>query len=330
MATISKNEFGTYRAQVRRIGLSPLTKSFKTRQDAESWARMIESELDRGIFVNRTEAERITFSELIERYINEVSITKKGHRSEKTRLLNLQKVFGHFRILQIQSKHIASYRDARIKAGRAPSTVLNELSLISQVFDTAIKEWSIPIPSNPCNLIKKPRTDNGRTRRISSEEESALICTCKLTRSPLLASLVVVAIETGMRLGELLSLTWGNVDLNKRITFLSTTKNGSSRSVPLSSRAIESLRSLPRRIDSNRVFWTWVNSDSVDDVWRRVCKKANLEDLHFHDLRHEATSRLFEKGFSLMEVASITGHKTLQMLQRYTHLRPESLLEKLG
>lgn len=330
MATISKSQFGTYRAQVRRTGQSPLSRSFKSRQDAEVWSRMTESELDRGIFINRSEAERITLSELIQRYLDEVSPSKNGYKQERTRLLSLQKVFGHFRILQLQSKHIAAYRDSRIQDGKSPSTVLNELSLISQVIETAIKEWSIPLPNNPCKLIKKPKVSNGRNRRLSPNEEIALLKTCKTSRASLLYPLVVLAIETGMRLGELLALTWNNADLNKRVVFLPITKNGTSRTVPLSLKATETLKSIPRRIDSNRVFWTWTASDSVVNVWRRTCLKAKLHDLHFHDLRHEATSRLFEKDFNLMEVASITGHKTLQMLQRYTHLRPENLLERLG
>jgi hypothetical protein len=150
MATISKSQFGTYRVQIRRIGQPPVSKSFKSRQEAEIWARMTESELDRSIYINRSDAERVNLSELIQRYLDEVSPTKKGYKQERIRLLNLQKIFGHYRILQLQSKHIAAYRDTRIRDGKSPSTVLNELSLISQVIDTAIKEWSIPIPINPC------------------------------------------------------------------------------------------------------------------------------------------------------------------------------------
>lgn len=330
MATISKSKHGTYRAQIRRTGQTPVSKSFKSRQEAEIWARMTESELDRGIYVNRSDAERITLAELFQRYLIEVSLTKKGYKQERIRLLKIQNIFGHYRVLQLQSKHIAAYRDARIREGKSPSTILNELSLISQVIDTAIKEWSIPIPINPCKFIKKPKVSNGRNRRLNDHEERSLLTACKASRAPLLYPLVIIAIETAMRLGELLSLTWTNVDLNKRIAYLPSTKNGTPRTVPLSMKASETLKTIPRCIDNGRVFWTWSASDSVVNVWRRTCSKAALDDLHFHDLRHEATSRFFERGLSIMEVSSITGHKTLQMLHRYTHLRTESLLEKLG
>lgn len=246
------------------------------------------------------------------------------------RLLNLKKTIGHYRILQIQSKHIAQYRDSRISSGKSGSTILNELSLISQVFDMAIKEWSIPLPNNPCKLIKKPKPAQGRERRLSIDEEHRLLSACKITRAPLLHSLVVIAIETGMRLGELLSLTWDNVDTAKRVAHLTTTKNGERRTVPLSSKAIMTLNLIPRNIVNTKVFWAWSAKDGVANVWRRTCLKAGIEDLHFHDLRHEATSRFFERGLNMMEVASITGHKTLQMLKRYTHLKAEDLAAKLG
>lgn len=330
MATISKSKFETYRAQVRRSGLPPLSKSFKTKQEAQEWATKTEYQLNSGIFVNRNEAERIQFSELIDRYLEEVSPLKKGYKQEAPRLNALKKTIGQFRVLQIQSRHIAEYRDARLKIGKSNSAVLNELSLISQVFEMAIKEWSIPIVSNPCKLIKKPKQPQGRERRLTDYEEGRLINASKASRAPLLHPLIVIALETGMRLGELLSLTWNNIDLAKKIAHLPTTKNGEKRTVPLSSKALVTLGNIPRSISSQRVFWTWSAKDGVANVWRRTCKKADIENLHFHDLRHEATSRFFERGLNMMEVASITGHKTLQMLKRYTHLKAEDLAIKLG
>lgn len=330
MATISKSSFGTFRVQIRRSGQPPLSKSFKTKQAAQTWASRIEYEINSGIYINRSEAERITFAELVDRYLSEVSVLKKGHKQEVPRLRYLKKTLGKYRILQLQSRHIAAYRDSRIASGKAGATVLSELSLISQIFDMSIKEWSIPLVTNPCKLIRKPKPAKGRERRLSSDEEHRLFAACKATRAVLLHSLVVIALETGMRLGELLSLTWDNVDTTKKTAHLPDTKNGETRTVPLSSKAIMTLNNMPRNISSNRVFWTWAAKDGVANVWRRTCVKANIEDLHFHDLRHEATSRFFERGLNMIEVASITGHKTLQMLKRYTHLKAEDLAVKLG
>ena len=199
-----------------------------------------------------------------------------------------------------------------------------------QIFDHAIKEWGIPLPNNPSRLIKKPRPDKGRDRRLKDGEEDRLLDHCERSRALLLKPLVILALETGMRLGELLSLTWDKIDASKRTALLTDTKNGDKRVVPLSVRALHTLQMIPVNINSNRVFWRWSTKDGVENVWRRTCKKALIDDLHFHDLRHEATSRLFEKGLNMMEVASITGHKNLQMLKRYTHLKAEELALKLG
>ncbi len=330
MATISKTKFGTFRVQVRRIGQPHLNKTFKSRKDAETWALEKELELSTGTFINRTEVERMCFSYLVDRYIQEVSPNKKGHQQELPRLKHIKKILGDYHVLQIQSKHIANYRDQRSKLGRSNSAILNELSLISQIFDYSIKEWCIPLPNNPCRSIKKPKQAKGRDRRLKEGEETKLLAYCEQSRALLLKPLVILALETGMRLSELLSLSWGRIDINKRTALLLDTKNGESRIVPLSQKALQTLRQIPININSDKVFWTWSAKDGVENVWRRTCKKAEIEDLHFHDLRHEATSRFFEKGLNMMEVASITGHKSLQMLKRYTHLKAEDLAMKLG
>ncbi len=330
MATISKNQHGTFRVQVRRTGHPSITKSFKSRQDAEAWARMTESELDRGIYVDRSPADGIFFSSLIQRYLDEVSPSKKGYAQERTRLLKLKKVFTGFHVLKIENRHIAEYRDRRLRDGISSSSILNELSLISQVFEYAIKEWSLPIPDNPCKQIRKPKVSNARNRRLSYEEEHRLLLAAKHSKAPLLYSLIIIAIETGMRLGELLSLQWRYIDLEKRSAFLPETKNGSSRQVPLSTKSIEVLKTIEKRSHTDRVFWSWSSNDSVVNVWKRLCHKAQIENLHFHDLRHEATSRLAVKLTNILELSAVTGHKDLRMLKRYYHPKIEDLAMKIG
>ena len=140
---------------------------------------------------------------------------------------------------------------------------------------------------------------------------------------------VLFAIEKGMRRGEILSLTWENVHLVKRYVLLPDAKNGDSRDGPLSPQALELLGSLPRNIRSDQKVFP-LHYEALKSAWRRACSRAGIIDLRFHDLRHEATSRFFEKGLNVMEVAAITGHKDLRMLQRYTHLRAEDLALKLG
>ena len=133
-----------------------------------------------------------------------------------------------------------------------------------------------------------------------------------------------------MRLSEMIRLEYQDIDFKSRVARLHETKNGEVRDVPLSNKAIQTLLAMPRDIGKRRIFWAWRGADSIQHTWRRTVHKAGLVDFHFHDLRHEATSRFFELGLNVMEVASITGHKTLQMLRRYTHLKAEDLAKKLG
>lgn len=330
MATISITPSGTFKASVRRVGLPASIKTFKTKLDAEKWARFVESEMDRGIFVNRSEADTVTVGELIDRYIIEVTPLKRSAIVDRQRLLFLKKHFGYFIVSQLQSKHIARYRDKRLAEGKAGATVVKELGSLTHLLDVSIKDWGIPLVTNVACLVRKPKQARGRDRRLMDGEETILLQAAKESKSFLLAPLIILALETGMRLGELLSLEWGNIDLNKRVATLLMTKNGESRNVPLSKKAVETLNNMPRHLKDPRLFYKWVRSDSFENTWRRVCKKKGLQDLRFHDLRHEAASRLFEKGLTVMEVSSITGHKTLQMLKRYTHLRAEDLIVKLG
>jgi Site-specific recombinase XerD len=221
--------------------------------------------------------------------------------------------------------HIAQYRDDRLQFV-STTTVKKELQLISHSLDIGRREWGLSV-KNVATDVSKPAEPKGRDRRLESEEEQPLLNAANHSQNIWLAPLVELAIETAMRRGELLNIEWSDVNLDKKTIHLENTKNGSPRTVPLSTRALEILNTMPRDI-SGRVFP--VSAVALRGLWRRACMRANIENLHFHDLRHEATSRFFEKGLNVMEVAAITGHKDLRMLQRYTHLRAEDLAKKLG
>lgn len=172
-----------------------------------------------------------------------------------------------------------------------------------------------------------PAAARARDRRLVGDEATRLLEACNTSSCPWLAPITILAVETAMRQGELLALTWDTIDLTRRVARLLDTKNGERRDVPLSIAAIAVLTALPRAIDG-RVFP--ISQDNLEGYWRRATKAAEIADLRFHDLRHEAASRLFEKGLNPMEVAAITGHKTLQMLKRYTHLRAEDIAVRIG
>ncbi len=327
MATLEKR--GDYwRAKVRRKGLPVQSRSFDTKAHAVQWAREVESEIDRGIFVDRTEAEKNTLRDVLTRYKKEVTPLKRGASAEASRLgAMLRRPIVEIKISALSSMHIAKYRDARLGEVTGDS-VNKELNLISHALNIARREWGIHIAENPVGLVDRPANGKSRDRRLVGDEHKRLLAACKDARNPFLLPIVKLAIETAMREGEIVSVEWKNVDLKKRTAFLEKTKNGESRTVPLSSAAVAIIKKLPRSISG--MLFPGVTAEAVKTAFKRACERAKIVGLRFHDLRHEATSRLFEKDLNPIEVASITGHKTLQMLKRYTHLRAEDLARKLG
>ena len=230
---------------------------------------------------------------------------------------------------KINSEIVACFRDERLSLNLSGATVVKDLNTLSHIIDTAIKEWGYYLSFNPVKNIRKPKVSNSRSRRLSNEEQVILLAQCR-KHSLMMESIVIFAIETAMRLGEIINLSWSEIDLEKKIATLLVTKNGDVRQVPLSTLAIQSIKYLPRHIESSRVFWRWKTVSGFESSWQRVLSNSNLLNFRFHDLRHEGTSRMFEKGFSLAEVATISGHKTWSMLRRYTHLKAEDLVRKLG
>lgn len=341
------------RVKVRRKGFPPSTKNFevtgprqadlnRAKREAEAWARMVESEMDRGVFVSRSESEQTTLDECLERYSVEITPHKKGAEAEmsKIRILRAHAISQRF-MAQIRSADIAAYRDERLKVVKS-ATVHRELALLSNLFSIARKEWGMENLANPVQLVRKPKLPNGRDRRLLTGELEAIVAE---SESAELGAIILLAVETAMRRSELLGLDWKLINLKNRYLKLPDTKNGEGRTVPLSTTAVKLLEKLPRRI-SGRVFT--MRGDSVTQAFTRARERARknyldschaqgerpvadfLENLTFHDLRHEATSRFFEKGLNPIEAASVTGHKDLRMLKRYTHLKAEELAKKLG
>lgn len=339
MAVIRNRGDFQYQALVRRRGYENQTKTFPTYKEAEAWALTTESEMVRGVFVSRVEAERTMLSEVIERYILEVCPKHKGRDSEILRLRSLARLpLGRRFVATLKPLDFARYRDDRLKI-RKPATVQRELALFSAVLEVGRKEWGLHI-ENPVRMIDKPTVKNERSRRLLPDEETQLMAELdKHTRKPdgtlaaggvrnmWIKPLVLLAIETAMRRGELLSLRWSNIDLAKRVALLPDTKNGDSRAVPLSMAAVTVLQGLPRPIDG-RVFMT--TGEAVKHAFVRCCRHAGIVDLHFHDLRHEATTRLARKLPNIIELARVTGHRDVNMLKRYYNITAEELALKIG
>ena len=346
MAYIRKR-LDSWEVSINKKGFPRRSRTFSTKADAEKWARQVEGEMDLGTFVSRKEAENTTLEEALDRYEREHN--KKGVR-QYTSLVNHWKrsKLAKCSLASIQGKDIAEYRDKRLHGDEekgirsvGPQTVLHELGLISRLYNIAIKEWGMGGLLNPVTQIRKPKMPRARERRLFPGELDKI---AEASESPLLADIVRFAVETAMRRNELSRMKWDDADLKKKVLLIPKTKNEEPRRIPLSPEALRILERIPRRLDGK--VWG-MRPDSITQAFIRAVARARadyekeceekgakpdpgfLVDLTFHDLRHEATSRFFEKGLNPMQVAAITGHKTLQMLKRYTHLKAEDLAELL-
>ena len=333
MATINSREDQDgitigWQAIVRRKGHPSQTKTFRAKKEAEAWARSIESEMDRGVWRDRRVSESTTLKECLSRYAQEVIPTKKGDGRRELGFLRQwqERPLAARFMAAIRGSDVADAIREMEGEGKSANTIRLHLALLSHLFETARKEWDMEGLNNPVEVVRKPKLPKGRERRLVDGEESRLLAACQSV-NPELAAIVRFAMETAMRQGELIGMTWGMVDLRRRVVRLPDTKNGLARDVPLSTAAEQVLAVLPRRLDGK--VWNYTQ-EGMRASWRRALAHAGITGLTFHDLRHEATSRLFEKGFNPMEVSAITGHKTLQMLKRYTHLRAEDLAKRMG
>lgn len=279
-------------------------------------------------------AIEITVKEALDHYRNKVSILKKGYAQEKYRIDQLGRSFlGDKLVREVTSVDIATYRDHRLeqtnpKTGSplSTSTVRLELCLLSNFFDICRIEWGFA-DSNPVANVRKPKAPPGRERRLTAREERQILRYCHMHGNAQLATIIVLALETAMRQGELLKLSWEHVDLRSRIAHLPETKNGQKRDVPLSVKAREALISWG--VKSSGPVFQYSNA-GVKSSFKYMIKSLAIEDLHFHDMRHEAASRLSELGsLDSIEIAAITGHKSMQMLKRYSHLKANKLVRKL-
>ncbi|HCM1919172.1 TPA: site-specific integrase [Salmonella enterica subsp. salamae serovar 28:r:e,n,z15] len=277
--------------------------------------------------------KKLSLSRALDRYLDTVSVHKRGYRQEFWRVSVIKRHPVAQKMMdEVTTVDIAAYRDERLaqvnpRTGKPISgdTVRLELALLSVLYNLAKVEWGT-CRANPVAGVRRPKSSPGRDRRLTSSEERRLSRYFQ-ARSAELYTIFHLALETGMRQGEILSLRWEHIDLQHGVAHLPVTKNGSVRDVPLSRRARQLLQQLPVQL-SGPVFH--YKSSGFKSAWRAALQFLKIENLHFHDLRHEAISRLFELGtLNVMEVAAISGHKSLNMLKRYTHLRAYQLVSKL-
>ncbi|CCQ11039.1 COG0582: Integrase [Pseudoalteromonas luteoviolacea B = ATCC 29581] len=342
MATITQRENGKWQAKIRRKGFKDQSKTFALKKDAKRWVREVETRMDQSIFKSTDVAEEMLVSSALERYWDEHLINAKSADNILSMINRLKKVFVGLTLIDVTVHTIRDYKTYRLESVKG-DTVRKEMSLIQRMFTYAMNEWDIYLPSgNPVAPVSLPPKGRARDRRLykTEKEEERLLAAARAYGGPL-HDIIVIALETGMRRGEMVNsrrktalakhgyacMRWEHFDEEGSTIFLEDTKNKESRTVPLTEKAKQIILAQPRK-PSGPIFD--IRGDSVGAAFRKIVKRIGIDDLRFHDLRHEATSRLFEKGLQMMEVAAITGHKDLASLKRYTHLCPKNLAEKLA
>jgi integrase len=332
MATIRKRG-DRYQVQVRRKGVTPLSRSFLTKRDAELWARQTELQADRKeLPKDPRQLERFTLRDLVIRYRDTVSPRKRGGDVEQI-VLNafLRHPICNKRLSVLSPTDFAQYRDERLQKIRA-ITLKREFSSLQHLFEVAKNEWGLPIRNNYIKQIRFNAETNRRERRLRPGEFERITTAAKACRNPFVLPIILFALETALRRSEILAASWSHLQLNSRLLTLPRAKNGHSRVIPLSLTALQILDRLQTEIrtnkmDDDRIFPLSANGFKL--AWKRVLRRAKIEGLRFHDLRHEAISRFFEFGLTAPEVASISGHRDMRMLFRYSHSERQRVLRQL-
>ena len=319
MATI-RNRNGRWHVQIRKANARSLSRTFTYRKDAELWVRESEREIELGSCVrSRKEMLNDTLEDLFARYEREIGVHKKSHAVERYYVRRiLAQPFGKIPLHQLTPADIQMWIDGQRKTHR-PSSIARSAAFLSSVLNLAIRRWQYPM-QNPLAMVGKPAVKPPSITRISKGVLEALY-----KPDSLVGWLVVFALETAMRRGEILSLTWQDIDKDKRLAYLRDTKNGHPRLIPLTDKALEAIS----HGDTDNEYIFPMTGNAVRLAWERLKRRHGIEGVRFHDLRHEAISRFFDMGLTVPEVASISGHRTVSMLFRYAHADIEVVRKRM-
>jgi integrase len=324
---VAKNGVASFQAKVRRKGTPTQTKTFTEKKDAEKWVRAAEAALDRGEVPKPAKPKPDglnTLADVLRRYREKVCPEHKGGWIEVLKInVWLRQDFAKTPLADLSPSMIAAWRDGRLKEVK-PSSCAREMNLLFGAINKARAEWGCSIPE--CK-VARPKSPPHRDRVLTDEEEVVLLTSARASVNPHLAPVIEFGIATAMRAGEIIGLRWADVDKQRRVCRIREAKNGHPRDVPLSTKALAALESLDR--DTERVF-SRLTSDTLKHLFSRLVKRCELDNLHFHDLRHTAITRYARAGLNPLKLAVISGHKDIRMLARYTHLKAEELVGEMG
>ncbi len=318
-----------YRAQIRIKGQPTVSGTFNRKTDASRWVQETETEIRNGKYFHTQEAKKHTVNELIDRYEKMILPSLRSAKDRRNHFKLWKDIIGDLTLAEITPSKLVESRDLLTKGKtpngtiRSSSTVNRYFASLSHAFSLAVKEWEWA-DDTPFRKISKLKEPRGRVRFLDDDERKCLLDACKVKSQPLYI-IVVIALSTGARKGEILTLKWSQINLLRGTIVLHDTKNGERRSLPLQGYALKLVTELGkiRRLDTEYLFPSHSNPSkplSIDTIWKQVVKDAKLKNFRFHDLRHTAASYLAMNGATLAEIAEILGHKTLQMVKRYSHL----------
>ena len=325
MANITKLKSGKWRVQIRSHN-KYISKSFLKKAHASMWAKEIEYQLDRDQYEDFSDSARISLGELITRYRDEITPHKKGRDTEKYKLnFILRHKIAKVKLLSLKAKHVIDFKKD-ISEGRAPSTINKYIHYMYTVWEVAKLNWDIALPyRNPCELVKKEKVKDKIDRILTIEEYQDLLQACTKSNLDFLSEIVEFAYITAMRFGEITKLKTSNINFEKSTALLIDTKNGETRLVPLTSRALEICQKFRFR---EKLFD--INRDKFRHYFEQACFRAKVKNFRFHDLRACAITNLFLNGWSIAEVSVVSGHKTWSELKRYTRIQPDTLVSKIN
>lgn len=323
MASIRKRG-SSWNAQIRIKGWQQRTKSFPTKEAAKQWVKSVETQL-KSKQITQSWTPDISFSQACFEYSEQISRTHKGFAEEHHRLMKLaNSPFGDLPLRDISSSHIESYLSTR-SISVSTGTIRKEFFLLKRLFDTAMNRWRVGLLENPMQTLTVPSDSKPRQRRLSATEWNEILHQLRNLRNSTVPNVIIFAYETGLRLSEIISLRQADIDLDLGIAQIFETKNGADRVIPLSPAALTIIKE--QRIKKGEYVFD-VSKSAVQQSWQRIMRKTGIQNLRFHDLRHEAISRFFEIGMSIAEVKSISGHKDVRQLFNYTHLQANEIAKK--
>ena len=334
MSSLRKEKNGRWRAEVRK-NHQYISKTFDSKGDASKWARQVEIKIEKEQFEDFRDSAHLTLAHLITRYRDEITPNKKGARSEVYKLnFLIRQPIARSKVLRLSTRMIIEFKN-ELRRSRAPATVNKYIHYLYTIWETARLNWGILLPpNNPSALVKKEKIMTKIDRILTDQEYKNLLSACKQSNLQQLSDIVEFAYLTAMRFGEITKLQVKDIDFEKSLARLHDTKNGESRDIPMVQRALDicdkyRFKEKVLQFQTSQVLFP-IHRDKFRHYFEQACKRANIKNFRFHDLRACSITNLFKDGWDISSVAVVSGHKSWSELQKYTRIKAIDLVDKIN